>query len=144
MKKSEFKTLLKPIIKECIKEVIFEEGVLSNIVLEVAQGLGRTTLTEAPQPTQHTLKDDAVSGVMAEQRRAARAEQKQKLLSAINTDAYGGVNVFEDTTPLSSGGSVSNKTETQGALSGVDPADPGVDISGIVGLAGNRWSAHLK
>ena len=35
MKKSE----LKNIIKECIREVIFEEGVLSNIVTEVATGM---------------------------------------------------------------------------------------------------------
>ena len=35
MKKSE----LKNIIKECVKEVIFEEGVLSGIISEVAHGL---------------------------------------------------------------------------------------------------------
>ena len=35
MKKSE----LKNIIKECVKEVIFEEGVLANVVSEVANGL---------------------------------------------------------------------------------------------------------
>ena len=94
MKKSELKTLLKPIIKECIKEVIFEEGVLSNIVLEVAQGLGRPTLIESRQPTQQAFKSNPASDVLAEQTRAAMVERKQKLLSAINTDAYGGVNVF--------------------------------------------------
>ena len=35
MKKSE----LKNIIKECVKEVLFEEGVLSNLVAEVAFGI---------------------------------------------------------------------------------------------------------
>ena len=35
MKKSE----LKSIIKECVKEVLFEEGVLSNLVAEVAVGI---------------------------------------------------------------------------------------------------------
>ena len=37
MKKSE----LKDIIKECVKEVLFEEGVLSNLVAEVAFGITR-------------------------------------------------------------------------------------------------------
>ena len=51
MKKSELRQVLKPLIKECIKEVIFEEGILSNIVSEVAQGLGGQTIVETKQPT---------------------------------------------------------------------------------------------
>ncbi len=39
MKTNEFKKLIKPIIKQTIKEVLLEEGVLSNIVSEVAIGL---------------------------------------------------------------------------------------------------------
>ena len=35
MKKSE----LKSIIKECVKEILFEEGILSNLVAEVAFGI---------------------------------------------------------------------------------------------------------
>ena len=50
MKKSELRQVLKPLIKECIKEVIFEEGILSNIVSEVAQGLGGQTIVETQQP----------------------------------------------------------------------------------------------
>ena len=46
MKKSELRQVLKPLIKECIKEVIFEEGILSNIVSEVAQGLGGQTIVK--------------------------------------------------------------------------------------------------
>jgi hypothetical protein len=46
MKKSE----LKNIIKECVKEVIFEEGVLSGIITEVAKGL------QAPKLVQETAK----------------------------------------------------------------------------------------
>ena len=50
MKKSELRQVLKPLIKECIKEVIFEEGILSNIVSEVAQGLGGQRIVETKQP----------------------------------------------------------------------------------------------
>ena len=37
MKKSE----LKNIIKECVKEILFEEGALSNLVAEVAFGIAK-------------------------------------------------------------------------------------------------------
>ena len=141
MKKAELKKLLKPMIKECIKEVIFEEGILSNIVSEVAQGLGRPTLVESKQSAVDTSVEQAETA--RRQQRAIR-EQKEQLLSAINTEAYGGVDLFEGTAPLSTGGNISSEPEKQGPLSGVDPTDPGVDISNIMGIAGNRWAAHMK
>ena len=42
MKKSE----LKDLIKECVREVVFETGVIKSIVTEVAQGLGSSALNE--------------------------------------------------------------------------------------------------
>ena len=141
MKKAELKKLLKPMIKECIKEVIFEEGILSNIVSEVAQGLGRPTLVETKQDE---TQSEAEMGASLRKRQQAIAEQKKQLLSAINQDAYGGVDIFEGTNPLSTGGKITGETEAQGPLSGMDPSGPGVDISGILDLAGNRWSAHMK
>ena len=50
MKPSEFKQILKPLIKQTIKEVLFDEGVLSGIIKEVATGLqGANLVTEATQ-----------------------------------------------------------------------------------------------
>ena len=145
MKKQELKKLLKPLIKECIKEVIFEEGILSGIVSEVAQGLGGTTIIEAQAATEPVAGDVPSPRPETKERQQAQLnEQKKKLLSAINQGAYGGVDIFEGTTALSSGGSVANGPQAQGPLSDIDPNDPGVDISGILGLAGNRWAAHMK
>ncbi len=141
MKKSELKALLKPMIKECVKEVIFEEGVLSNIVSEVAQGLGRPTLVEAKQPV---IEEAVDIDKGLRERQAAVAAQKDKLLSAINKEAYGGVDIFEGTDPLTSGGSPGSGPRPQGPLSDTDPRDPGVDISGILGIAGSKWAAHMK
>jgi hypothetical protein len=141
MKKSELKSLLKPMIKECIKEVIFEEGILSNIVSEVVSGMGRPTLVESapPQPTRNEDRE-----VRLQEQRAVVSRQKNELLAAINKDAYGGVDIFEGTAPLSTGGSVSKGPQAQGPLSDIEPDDPGVDISGILGMTGGRWSAHMK
>ena len=139
MKKQELKKLLKPLIKECIKEVILEEGVLSNVVSEVVQGLGAPRIVEAKAaPVQ---QQSSIEGM---QKRAQINEQKNKLLSAIDKSAYGGIDLFEGTQPLSAGGKVSSGPQAQGPLSDMDPNDPGVDISGIMGIAGGRWAAHLK
>ena len=39
MNKEQLKKTLKPMIKECIREVLLEEGMLSRIVKETAEGL---------------------------------------------------------------------------------------------------------
>ena len=131
MKKSE----LKNIIKECVKEVIFEEGVLAGIITEVAQGLhGVSSLQEQlPKTTQNTS-----------QRSAQLAETKKQVLSAIGGDAYGEIknrfkdpSLFEGTKPIPE--SRSTGPAAGRALSGVDPRDPGVDLSSIPGMG--NWAA---
>ena len=122
MKKSE----LKNIIKECVKEVIFEEGVLSGIISEVAQGLqGATIVQETRQPQQKAVSTQA-------------SEAKKKVLSAIGGDGYDHLKnkfsnpgLFEGTVPI--------QENTKGALGGVDPGDAGVDISSMPGLG--SWAA---
>jgi len=131
MNKNELKKVLKPLIKECIKEVLFEEGgALSHIISEVALGLTGTTkkvVKEAPRqqykkPKQDTRRVDVLK------------QQKKKLLEAIGKDAYGGVNIFEGTTPAPS-----PSNNNHGPLSGTDPRDAGVDISNIF----NNKSAEI-
>ena len=125
MKKSE----LKNIIKECVREVIFEEGMLSGIVSEVVQGMGTTTLVQetrtqsTPQPSRRL------------------AETKQQVLSAVAANSYEDVKkkfsnpeLFEGTRPIAEA-----KSGKGGALSGVAPNDPGVDISSIPGFG--SWSS---
>ena len=126
MNKNELKKVLKPLIKECIKEVLFEEkGALSHIISEVATGLS---------PKEMIVKESkerySESKILEQERRVSNKlkEQKRKLLDAIGKDAYGGVNIFEGTTPAPAPVSTNS---AQGPLSGVDPRDPGVDITNI-------------
>ena len=44
MKKSELKSIIKPIVEECIRDVLLKEGMLSTIISEVMIGISR------PQP----------------------------------------------------------------------------------------------
>tara|TARA_Y100000310_G_C20180460_1_gene577876 strand:+ start:49 stop:468 length:420 start_codon:yes stop_codon:yes gene_type:complete len=137
MKKAELKNVLKPLIRECIKEVIFEKGVLSSIISEVALGLNKNLVTE----------NKIVEVQNAPNRKVAKKggdkvlkDMKSKLLESIGKDSYGGVNIFEGTKPLSSGGSP-NKSTPRGPMAGIDPSDKGVDI-GAFGDATDKWR-HL-
>ena len=134
MKKSELKTVLKPLIKECIKEVIFEEGVLSGIITEVVQGMGAAPLIERQEKhLPRTIKRDSEENKKRLQERNEKmAASRKKMLDAIGS-SYNGVDLFEGTKPISKAGVPSNEPSVQGPLSGVDPGDPGVDISSLFG-----------
>ena len=132
MKKSQLKQVLKPLIKECVKEVIFEEGILSGIISEVVQGLGATTIVEqkASTPVQQQERVDVTKQLR---------ETKQKMLDAIDKDSYGGIDLFEGTAPLNKAGTPTQADPATGPMTNIDPNDSGVDISGIMNLAGGAW-----
>ena len=130
MNKQELKKILKPLIKECIKEVIFEDGTLSSIISEVVKGVGEPiieTKQRFPKKQQPQYETD-------EQARARLDAKRKKMSEAIGKDAYNGVNLFEGTTPAPA-----TKESSQGALSDVDPRDPGVDISSFMGKSSLIW-----
>ena len=126
MKKSE----LKNIIKECVKEVIFEEGVLSGIITEVAQGLQGST----------PIKENRMAMIAEASKKSnsppAQAETRKKVMAAIANDysdvknKFSNPALFEGTTPI--------RSDSKGALAGVAPGDAGIDLTSIPGLG--DWS----
>ena len=138
MSKADIKAVLKPLIKECIKEAILEEGVLSGIIAEVAQGLtAGTPLVESAPVTKAPPKPKAP-------RRTPQADRARKeLIESINKDAYGGVNIFEGTEPMPAGASPSNASQQGSPLGDVAPNDPGVNIDGILNIAGDQWGKFI-
>jgi len=137
MKKSDLKQLIKPLVKECIHEVLIEEGVLSSIVSEVAQGMQAQPLVESHVPARTPPNRDAEARKMKETRKKMNA-RRQELMDSIGKDAYNGVNLFEGTAPMT-------KEETSNTSAGsVDlgnSSDAGVDISSLVGGASHVWNA---
>ena len=126
MKKSDLEQLIKHLVKECIHEVLLEEGLLSNVVSEVAKGLQPQNMvveSRAPQtqPVTPRLKQD-------------NGAQRKKLLDAIGKDAYNGVDLFEGTTPAPA-----HREQRAGSVDLGDPNDSGVDISNLVGNATKMW-----
>ena len=71
MKKTELAKILKPLVKQCIKEVLFEEGILSNIVSEVVTGLnaGAQPLVEHKQQRQIIEADEKAADEEAKRRK---------------------------------------------------------------------------
>tara|TARA_Y100001972_G_scaffold7977_1_gene8443 strand:- start:2796 stop:3215 length:420 start_codon:yes stop_codon:yes gene_type:complete len=136
MKKEQFRKLIKPIIKECIQEALVESNLISGIISEVVKGIG--TQPQQAQITEQQKKYE--SDEEAKKRRQEREDKlnqtRKSLLESINKDAYGGVDIFEGTTPMQE----SNSSGPGSALSGTDPNDAGVDISGILNIGGDKWS----
>ena len=134
MKKADLKKLIKPIIKECMHEVIIESGVLSNIVSEVAKGMGNM-IVEAKEPEQAPLQEAPQRNANQEAielQKKRLQERRQKLASSIGNDAY--TNIFEGIEPMDT-----PSEGPAGPMSGVSAKDPGVDISGIMAVGGRHW-----
>ena len=142
MDKTELKKVLKPLVKQCVKEALLEEGVLSRVVSEVVAGFGPILTESAPKQT-HTAPIRSEQAALLEQQRAELEEEKARMLKERKRkllDASGfGNEIFEGVEPLSKGGTP-GEASSQGALSGVNPDDPGVDISGIMALGASRWN----
>jgi len=140
MKKAELKKILKPLIKECIKEVIFEDGTLSTIISEVVKSTGTRKVIQ--EERQAKLETNQETQHRAERKQQKLKENRRKMLDAIGRDAYNGVDLFEGTTPTKAPRS-QNNPQGSGPLDGMASNDPGVDISkfGMTGiwkkLAGN-------
>ena len=127
----QIRTILKPLIKECIKEVLFEEeGILSNVISEVVKGV-QTPILESKKST--TTVEDLQD---IEENRKKAEEERQRRIKRLNESA--GVNVFENMT-------TEVADSPQGSpLSGVAPGDCGVDIDAIAKIANGKWKHLIK
>jgi len=142
MNRNELKKVLKPLIKQCIKEVIFEEGALSSVITEVLKNTQSIKQPPVLQKPQNDFNSETEQQELLQERWKQEQERKRKLLDATG---FSGVDVFEGTKPLSTGGSLNEgASSAQGALTGVDPEDAGVDISGIMAIGGQRWKKLAK
>ncbi len=139
MKKSEFKQL----IKESVREVLVTEGFLSTIVAEVVKGIGTNVVTERVVETQKPEEKVKFQEIRTQEKKNHLQETKKRMLDAIGKDAYGGVNVFEGTSPMRKNGSPGSAPAPNSALGDIDPSDPGVDISGIMGATA-AWKEMIK
>jgi hypothetical protein len=136
MKKADLKRLIKPLVKECIHEVLIEEGVLSNVVSEVAKGMQTrgNVVVENKKQEEHLFNEDLQMKRSQKEGRLKLQEHRKKLLEAVSADAYNGVDLFEGTTPTPA-----QQEAHAGAVDLGDPSSSGVDITSLMGGASQIW-----
>ena len=141
MNKSQLKKLIKPVVKECIQEVLIEEGLLTEVVAQVASGMSRQPIVENKPKKRN---DKLFNEDLQMQRKSREAnkklqEHRRKLLDSIGGDAYNGVDLFEGTEPIRQTGTPGQAHNP--SVLGDDPSDAGVDISSIMGNSSKIWQA---
>jgi hypothetical protein len=135
MKRSDLKNM----IKECVREVLFEEGVLSSVIAEVAFGITKATklISEAKYSKEagHAVPQNQQE---PENRKESLLETKRKMLDAIGKGSMS--HIFEGVDPLAA----AQHAGPHSPLANLSPTDSGVDISGIPGIAPDRWKILSK
>lgn len=139
MNKSQLKKLIKPVVKECIQEVLIEEGLLTEVVSQVAVGMTRQPIVENKKSKDSLFNEDLQMQRKSREANKKLQEHRKKLLDSIGGDAYNGVDLFEGTEPLRNTGSPGEPHRAN--VLGENPDDAGVDISSIMGNAGKIWQA---
>jgi hypothetical protein len=127
MKKSELKNM----IKECVREVIFEDGVLSGVVTEVVRGLGGTNLVvesrTSTNPVKTTPPDAARRAVLdsigRDHAKSSSALEEKLARTRAN---FPNPALFEGTVPIPTDDQLSDN-------------DPGININNIPGMG--KWAA---
>jgi hypothetical protein len=135
MDKKELKTLLRPLVKEIISEVLMEVGVKS-LVSEIKQPVVEKQTPEAKFRKAVIPQRKGDSPAYSDTKKRMDEELKR---AGILSKSF---NPFDGTKPL---------TESQAADSqvpsnpnSIDPNDPGIDITGIMNMASGRWAAHMS
>ena len=136
MKRADLKRLMKPLIRECIHEVLVGEGILAKVVSEVAKGMGNVIVENrqtTPEPPISSNNNEAA----IKQQKQKLQEARKRLTNSIGSSAYS--NIFEGVTATPA-----PSDPQAGSLSGVEPSDPGIDISGLFAHSGHHWQALAK
>jgi tRNA(His) 5'-end guanylyltransferase len=140
MKKEELKKVLKPVIEECLKELIFEKGVLSSLISEV-QGSSATVIKENKQNNAYQQKETEFIKKKSQEANNKLLEYKKKLIDSVGKAGYNGVNIFEGVQPIDEA-----PKENRAAPSAVEVLDPtntgGINLNAIPGM--NKWGSILK
>ena len=126
-------------VEEAVKDVLLKGGLLSAIISEVVSGISSGQQIMESKPSTTNPQQSQVNEETQQQQSARTAESRKKLLDAIGTSGYNGVDVFEGTQALKKGGTPNQSSGGYSPFEGVDPGDPGVDISALTSRVGNAW-----
>ena len=103
MNKAQLKKLIKPVVKECIQEVLIEEGLLTEVVSQVAAGMSKQPIVENKKSKDNLFNEDLQMKRKTREVNQKLQEHRKKLLDSIGQDAYNGVDLSEGTEPMKQG-----------------------------------------
>ena len=134
MNSNDLKKTLRPLVKQLVKEAMQEE--LSTVISEIIKQTSSAQIVEQRQKVQPVMNKQLQEEKAAEKQRLI--EERRKRLEEVTKGAYGGINLFEGTTPAPAPRDTGAKAAESVAspLAGVDPSDSGVDISGLLRMTG--------
>jgi hypothetical protein len=134
MNSNDLKKTLRPLVKQLVKEAMQEE--LTTVISEIIKQTSSVQMVEQRQVQPQMNKKLQEDRVVEKQK---QIEERRKRLEEFSKNSFGGMNLFEGTTPTPAPRDVSG---TKGAesvaspLAGVDPSDSGVDISSLLRMTG--------
>lgn len=120
-----FKAMMKEVIKESLREILKEEGLLQTL------SESKQTVKSAPKVVRQ-LNREAVQDFNDKRKKLEESFQKSRYVAPA-------FNPFEGTQALTEG-QVSDVPKT-GPLKNIDPSDPGVDVSSLIGGNKATWKA---
>ena len=134
MNSNDLKKTLRPLVKQLVKETMQEE--LTKVISEIIKQTSSVQIVEQKQQAQPVINRQLQEERTAEKQKLI--EERRKRLEEVTKGAYGGINLFEGTTPAPAPRDTGAKAAESVAspLAGVDPSDSGVDISGLLRMTG--------
>ena len=139
-KAEEMKKIIKPLVKECIKEILYEEGMM-KIMQENVQKQERVIAREVPQEN-YDVKEREFMKKNAPNTKVSLQEAKKKLLQEIGMSGF---DPFAGSHPLPQ--DPSNQLHEEGVqegrlMQGIQGS--GVDISGLMSANKQSWNFYNK
>lgn len=161
-------------VRESVQSILLESGLLATVISEVVKGLdSKQVIVETKAPA-FVIEDDEDEEMETLRRRSNMGlgrqpnlgrkaphleaptkkkieETKKKLVQEIAESGYaglgekfGGVNLFEGITGTIPDEIPTSASSQGDSLAGIAPDDPGINIDGLMEIAGGKWDAHMK
>ena len=134
MNSNDLKKTLRPLVKQLVKEAMQEE--LTTVISEIIKQTSSVQMVEQRQ-VQPQINKKLQEDRVAEKHK--QIEDRRKRLEEFSKNSFGGMNLFEGTTPTPAPRDVSGAKGAESVaspLAGVDPSDSGVDISSLLRMTG--------
>ena len=120
-----FRAVVKEILKEALKEILVEEGILQTLT-------ENKKVVSKPAPK--------IVGQLNREAASEANEKHKKLTESVMKSRFTakGFDPFDGTKPLKES-QASDAAPNHGPLKNIDPSDPGVDVSSLIGGNKQVW-----